>query len=390
MTSAICYCNAKIHAETGPIENGWLTAEGGRITAFAAGKAPENPAYSYRNCNGLHVLPGFVDIHIHGACGHEFMDAHALAFRSIAQHCAQHGVTAFLPTTWSAPQEEILNVLHQLKRTMKEGTGSSRILGAHIEGPYLNPRFSGAQDERHLRPIDEREVQRWLATGIVRLLALAPEIPAAMALIEQVVEEGMAVSAAHSGARFAQLKQAIAYGLKQVTHTFNGMAPLHQREPGILGAALSLKELSCEVIADGIHVHPSLVNLLYQIKSKDRLILITDSVRAAGLPDGSEYEQDGRVVRCNDGAARLADGTLAGSTLTMDRALLNLSEWTGNSFTELWPCASLTPARAIQLDHEIGSIAVGKRADLVLLSAEGQVLETIVAGETVYRATSHH
>ena len=388
MTSQRCFTNVTIFTESTVIQHGWLITDSGLISDYGDGSAPESENLLYHDCKGNNLLPGFLDLHIHGAIGYEIMDATPQALKAIAQHCARHGVTSFLPTTWTASHEAIMSAIVNVKQTMKSGTCTSQILGIHLEGPYINKQFSGAQYDQQIRPINMTEAKCWLETGVVRLFALAPELPAAIDLILYCVDQEINVSAAHSGASFQQMKRAINAGLKQITHTFNAMRPLHHREPGILGTALSDKEVSCEVIADGIHIHPEMVKLLYQIKGSDNLILITDSIRGAGMPEGSEYEQDGRKVRCFKGSARLSDGTLAGSILTMDQALANLREFTSESLAELWPCTSLTPARAIHMDKEIGSITIGKRADLVLLSEDGQVMETIVAGKTVYRSST--
>ena len=384
--STKCFFNAQIFTEYGEIERGWLRIQAGRIADFGAGDTTVEPADEHLDCAGLSLLPGFVDLHIHGAAGHEMMDATPTALRSIAQHCARHGVTSFLSTTWSASDKAIQRALDNLARVMREGTGTSRILGAHIEGPFLNREYAGAQHRQQIRPIDTVAVECWLDGGNVRLLSLAPELPSAISLIRACHEQGIATAAAHSAASYEQMSIAIDAGLRHVTHTFNAMPQLHHRQPGVLGAALTMPELRCEIIADGIHVHPSVVRLLYALKGSDGVILISDSVRGAGLPASSEYDQDGRRVRCQGGAARLTDGALAGSLLTMGAALRNLQLFTGRPLAEIWPCASLTPARAIGMDEEIGSIAPGKRADLVLLSADGRLQGTFVAGESVYRS----
>lgn len=386
MSNAKCLTNAQIFTEFSVIEQGWLIIKDGVISDFGKGEAPGNRVRSFQDCTGLYILPGFVDLHIHGAAGHEMMDATPAALRAIAKHCARHGVTGFLPTTWSASDRAIRLALENASKVMCEGTGTSQVLGAHIEGPYLNPQFAGAQHRQQIRPIDMVETKQWLEKGNVHLLSLAPESPSALRLIRHCAEHGIATSAAHSGASLEQMKKAIQAGLRQVTHTFNAMPQLHHREPGILGAALTMTELGCEIIADGIHVHPGIVNLLYRLKGSEKLILISDSVRGAGMPENSEYVQDGRLVRCEKGAARLQDGTLAGSILTMDKALRNLQRFTGGALADLWPCASLTPARAIGLDEKLGSITKGKRADLVLLTHDGYIKETIVAGKTVFHS----
>lgn len=390
MPDAICFTEARIYTAAGPIERGWLLVRGERIVDFGPGAAPTESDTEVRNCAGRSLLPGFIDLHIHGAAGHDMMDATPGALRAIAGHCARHGVTAFLPTTWSASDADIERALANLARVMRGGSGGARILGAHIEGPFLNPAHAGAQDRRQLRPVDIAAFARWAELAPIRLLSLAPELPGAISLIRHCRQQGIATSAAHSAASYDEALAAIDAGMRQVTHTFNAMARLHHRRPGLLGAALIRPQLRCEIIADGVHVHPAMARLLAELKGEDGLILVTDSVRGAGLPEGSEYLQDGRRVRCIDGAARLLggedDGALAGSLLTMDLALRNLREFTGKPLAALWPATSRNPARALNLDSEIGAIARDMRADLVLLREDGRVEETIVGGETVFRA----
>ena len=382
--SSLTLANARIFSEKEVIDRGWLRINHGRIQAIAAGQAPMEWAADARDCAGMSLLPGFIDLHIHGAAGHDTMEATPAALEAIAHHCARHGVTGFLATTWTASNSATEKALANVQRAMAENSTGARVLGAHLEGPYLNPQFAGAQDRAHIRPINLSEAERWLSIKAIRLLSLAPELPRAMSLIRFCREQGVATAAAHSAANWEQTQEAITNGLRQVTHTFNAMPTLHHRRPGLLGAALSMPELRCEIIADGYHVHPHVARLLYELKGVAGTILITDSVRGAGLPEGSEYELAGKTVRCAEGVARLPDGQLAGSLLTMDAALRNWLQFTGRPLAELWPCVSLTPARAIGLGEELGSIATGKRADLILLDDDQQVRETIVAGRTVY------
>jgi N-acetylglucosamine-6-phosphate deacetylase len=259
------------------------------------------------------------------------------------------------------------------------------ILGVHLEGPFLNQHRTGAQDVRLIRPAQMERARELLDFGFVRLLALAPEIPENIPLIDECVRRGVTVSAAHTEAGLKEMQVAVAHGLRQVTHCFNAMVGLGHREIGTVGAAMSLPELNVELIADNVHVHPRVQKILYEIKGRDRLILVTDAIRGTGLPDG-DYPIDERTIHIENGEVRLPDGTIAGSVLTVNRALAHLTENTGRSLLELWPTSSLNAARAIGAAGRKGSLEVGKDADLVLIEPDFGVWRTLVGGRTVYAA----
>lgn len=367
---------------------GWVLTEGRRIRLMGQGIPPVFGAgYVSQaiDARGLTLAPGFIDVHVHGAVGHEVMDADPAGLRAMARFFAQHGVTAFLPTTWTATGGAILNALRVVAECLGPTADGATILGAHIEGPYLNVSKCGAQDPRLIRPADPAEAQPILDTGLVRLLALAPEVVGNGWLIDACVQRGITVSAAHTAATYDDMVVAVARGLRQTTHTFNAMTPLGHREPGVVGAALALPDLTCELIADNIHVHPAAMRVLVQAKGVERVILISDAIRGAGMPDG-EYEIDTRVVHVRDGAVRLPDGTLAGSILTLDQALRNVMAATGLALDQAWPMASLNAARAIGVAASKGSLEIGKDADLVLLDGDLSVRLTIAEGRVVYAA----
>jgi N-acetylglucosamine-6-phosphate deacetylase len=380
--------NAHVFGAVEDWPTGWLSAQGGLITGMGPGAAPviESSSGLRRvDVGGRSLLPGFIDLHVHGAVGRDAMDASPEGLADTARFYARHGVTSFLPTTWTASRSSILNALECIARSMGPVPGGAAILGAHVEGPYLNPARCGAQDASFIRLADLDEARQFLDTGVVRLLALAPEFADNLALIDLCVERGVTVSAAHTDASYQQVEAAVKRGLRHATHTFNAMRAFGHREPGAVGAVMLLPEVGCELIADLVHVHPAAIKLLVEVKGAGGVILVTDAIRAAGLLEG-EHQLDNRTVNVCDGAVRLPDGTLAGSVLTMDRALRNLLAASGRALKELWPASSRNAARAIGLDATKGSLEIGKDADLVVLESSGEVYLTAVAGQIVYQS----
>ena len=377
--------NAHLITPTQMIENGWLAIHDGKISAFGSGHAPSFADLTQViDATGQYLAPGFIDLHVHGGLSHEAMDATSEALRTMARLYAQHGVTSFLATTWTATREQITAALQAVRDTQGPVEYGATLLGAHLEGPYLNPDKCGAQDSKQIRRAAQEEAQPWLDMGVIKLLALAPEYPENRWLIQACRQQGITVSAAHTSADYRTMKQAVEMGVSQITHTFNAMVGLHHREPGTVGAALTMPELVCELIADGVHVHSAAMQVLWACKGAHGIILVTDAVRGAGLPQGTRYMQDGREVIVKN-AAYLPDGTLAGSTLLFDEGLRRFMEATNTNLWQVWPITSRNAARAIGVGHRKGSLEVGKDADLVLLSPELSVEMTIVEGRIVYQ-----
>jgi N-acetylglucosamine-6-phosphate deacetylase len=376
--------HARLFTPHQPGRTGWLLVEGGQIRSIGFGRAPDFVGSLQRvDAQGDMLLPGFIDLHVHGAVGHELMDASPTGMEAMARYYATHGVTGFLATTWTSSREAIMKALElveEMRGPIREG---ATLLGVHLEGPYLHPDRCGAQEVSHIRRADRDEALQFLDTGVIRLVALAPEFEENRWLIDECVKRGITVSAAHTTASYEQMQMAVARGVSHVTHTFNAMQPLGHREPGTVGAALTLPQLSCELIADNVHVHPAAQKILVDSKTPAGVILITDSIRPAGLPPG-EYMLDDRAVNNRTGAVRLPDGTLAGSILTMERALQNVCAATGRAPAEMWPTSSLNAARAIGLSACKGSLEVGKDADLVLLDEAYKVHLTIAQGEIIF------
>lgn len=372
----------------GPIvdfQPGWLLTEGRVIRGIGPGMPPIFPeGFISRkiDANGLRVLPGFIDLHVHGAYGQDAMDASPDGLQEMSRFFARHGVTGFLATTWTAEREDILRALTAINKVKGSIEDGVTLLGAHLEGPYLNPERCGAQDPTLIRRADPQEAMGFLETGVVRQITLAPEFEENLWLVKECVRRGITVSAGHTAATYEEMERVIKYGLRQVTHCFNTMAPFNHRKPGVIGAALTFPEVYCELIADNVHVHPAAMKVLFLAKGADQVLLITEAIRGTGMPEG-DYRVDRRVITIQNGAARLNDGTLAGSVLTLDRALKNLMSATGATLQEIWTTTSLNAVRALGISNQKGSLEVGKDADLALLDLDFNVVMTVVEGRIV-------
>jgi N-acetylglucosamine-6-phosphate deacetylase len=380
--------NAHVFTAVHDWNPGWLLTEGKRIRLMGAGQPPEfsdGEVTRRVDAAGKRLLPGLIDLHVHGAMGYEAMDASVEGLQAMAQFYARHGVTGFLPSTWTASGGDIRAVLDSMSTVMGPALGGAAVLGVHLEGPYLNPVRCGAQDAELIRRADRREALDFLETGLVRLIAIAPEYEENLWLIDECVRRGVTVSMGHTAATYEQVQTAVAHGLKHATHCYNAMTGLGHRELGTVGAAMSIPQITCELIADNIHVHPGAQQILVRAKGPDGVVLVTDAVRGVGLPDG-EYRIDHRTITIRNGGAYLPGGTLAGSTLTMERALRNVLAATGLTLKEGWRMSSLNAAREIGFSAAKGSLEVGKDADLVIMDADFNVHLTMVEGNVVYTA----
>ena len=336
--------------------------------------------------DGCTVFPGFIDEHIHGAGGADAMDASTAALGVIADALAKEGTTAFLATTMTEREEKILAALGAVNAYIREGrkTGAG-ILGAHLEGPFIAEKFCGAQDPAFIRKPTKAlfDTFQKAAGGNVRMVTLAPEEDTD-GVVPYLAGQGIAVSAGHSNAAYACVAAAVREGLGCVTHTYNAQRPLHHRDLGVTGAALTLDAVYAECICDLIHVSAPAIQLLYRNKPEGKFILITDAMRAKGLPDG-ESELGGQKVFVHGGEARLANGALAGSVLQLNRAVRNLTKDCGVPLGAAVDCATIHPARHLGLDGERGSIAVGKTADFAVLDGDFGVRLTVRDGEIIYK-----
>lgn len=338
---------------------------------------------------GMWVLPGFVDIHVHGGYGHDFMDANKEAYDTITRFHAAGGTTTMLATTVTSAKPELDRVLAATAAYRNGGDPmpGAKLAGVHLEGPFLSPLWSGAQNPAHM--VSPR--QDWLAEwteaypGLIRLVTLAPEREGALAMITWLNSQGITAAAGHTDASYDQIKTAADAGLSHSIHTFNAMRGLHHREPGTVGAVLEDNRITAEVIADGHHVHPSCIRLLAQAKGPGKLVLITDAIAASGLGNGDYKLGDLDVVMAG-GVARLRDGgALAGSTLTMIEAFHYAVTQVGISVADASKAASSNPARVLGLADETGSLAVGKRADALLLKPDWTIRRVWIDGRELAR-----
>jgi N-acetylglucosamine-6-phosphate deacetylase len=351
---------------------------------------PAESTTTYIDARDHIVLPGFIDIHVHGAMGADTMDASAESLRTMARFFAEHGVTSFLPTTMTAPTVGIEAALNAVSAAaaMHEHQNGARILGAHVEGPFINPKRCGAQSPEFMRAADPSEYLPWFESGVVKLITVAPEVNGVMRLIEDAQRFGIAVAIGHTDATYAQAQVAFAAGANQCTHTYNAMRGLHHREPGALGAVLANRDVYAQLICDNVHVHPGAMRALYNCKGADRLAVITDAMEATGLGDG-EFTLGAHRVFVRKDIARLKNGTLAGSTLTMDAAFRNIIAATGCSLAEAAQMCATTPAAAIGVGDRTGQVAPGYDADLVILDQALHVAHTIVGGRIVMPSLAH-
>lgn len=360
------------------IKTGDLLIQEGRIACLGevrlSGKAIETI-----DATGLYVSPGFIDLQTNGGAGYNFGDATAEEIRKIIAFHIARGTTGLLPTTVTAPIEAIRNAVQQV-----HSLNHPAVLGMHIEGPFIATKRKGAHNAHHILTPSVERLNELLAgyEGFIKIVTLAPELPGADQLISRITEIGAVPSFGHSDATYRQTIEAIEHGISLFTHMFNAMRGPHHREPGVVGAALD-SEVMVELICDGVHVHPVIVRLLLKAKGIDEICLITDSISAAGLADG-EYSLGGLVVFVQAGQARLADGTLSGSTLTMNQAVKKFIEFTGCSLSAAVKAASLNPARLLAIDERKGSLEEGKDADIVIFDEGLDIHYTIIGGEVFY------
>jgi N-acetylglucosamine-6-phosphate deacetylase len=384
-------CAHRLYTPQEEIDAPLVFIEDGLITAVTSRAQTEIPTHAVvvdlaKDLAGAILAPGFVDIHMHGGAGLDVMRALPAELPHLNKFLTTHGVTGYFPTTVAAPLDQTCAALERLAGVIaatpdsSNGSGpGARPLGIHLEGPFLSHKRRGVHPPEYLvEPTLATFDRLWQAArGQVRMLTIAPELPGALEVIAEAARRGVCVSIGHSNAELEAARDAVRAGARHATHTFNAMRPLDHRDPGIVAEVLTDSQLTADIIADGIHVAPAVVQLFLHAKGIERSVLITDATAAAGMPDGT-YQLGPIQVEVKDGRCT-ADGKLAGSVLTMDRAVRNVTRFANWSLQHAIRAATLNPARAVGL-AQYGQIVPGAEANLVVLSPSGEVRQTFVRG----------
>ncbi len=380
--------NARVLAPAGTIEQGYVRIQDGKITAIGAVAELDGGSADLEriDAQGAWLIPGFVDVHVHGGANHDFMDADADGIREITKFHASNGTTSMLATTLTAPREELTAVVEVAADFMSKPMPYAKLAGVHLEGPFVSVKWKGAQNPAYILPPQTEWLEEWVSRfpGVIKLQTLAPELEGSLEYIEKLAANNIVPSCGHTDATYDQIIAAADHGLRHATHTFNAMTPLHHRNPGTVGAVLSDDRIVAEVIADGHHVHPAGIKIVTRAKGVHNVILVTDAMAAAGMPDG-DYDLGGLPVHMKCGVARLKENdSLAGSTLTMISAVRYLVKEVGVELADASRMASANPARQLGLDDSIGTLEVGKQADFLLLDDELNLQSTWVDGRKLF------
>lgn len=383
-----------IYTPAEEIHNGVILVEGHRIAKVGPReqvKIPQGAAViDYQDRT---VVPGFIDIHIHGAVGYDLMEATPEAIAAVGKYLARHGTTSYAATTVAASLDRTLNATKGLSEIIRASNSShvvpDNIAGAqpvciHLEGPFLNIKRRGAHPASQIQKPSTELLAKFLeaADGTVRLLTLAPELEGALTVLEFARNKGLKVGIGHSNATYEEAERAIEAGATHAIHFFNAMRPFMHRDSGIIGAVLTDDRVSAELICDGIHVEPTAIRVLVRSKGVERLILVSDSLSGAGMPDGN-YRLGNFTVHVAGGVCRTVEGNLAGSTIMLDAALRNLSAYTGLSYKQCLPCVTSNPASILGMENQKGLIAPRADADLAVLDQQFYVTQTYVRGRPV-------
>ena len=379
--------NAKIVLKDRVIEGDILTADGiirDIIDRKSPVKAETLEVENSIDLDGKYVVPGFIDVHIHGSNGADAMDGTIEALKTISSYIATKGTTKFLATTLTSSKEELINVLKIAADLQDKEIDGATIFGVHMEGPYFDIEYKGAQNEKYMKPATEKEIKDYLDVkpGLVKMMSLSPHTEQSIETVKFLKENGVIVSVGHSAAKFNDVMKAVDAGLSHSTHTFNGMRGINHREPGVAGAVLISDKINAEVIFDKVHIHPEIVRLMIKAKGTDKVVCITDAMAATGLPNG-DYKLGELDVYVKDGEARLkSNDSLAGSVLTLDKAFRHVIELG----YPIYEAVKLTSTNAaVEFGLNAGAIEVGKEADFTILDDSYNVDMTIVNGNIKYQ-----
>ncbi len=356
----------------------------GNISAIAAYDPQQHRTVT--DLGAVSLMPGLIDSHVHGSQGCDVMDATHASLNTMSRYFASLGVTAFVATTVTAPVAKIRSALAQVAKSKQQGVEGAEILGAYLEGPYFTEKNKGAHPTQWFRELAVEELDNWISYSDNQLLkvALAPEKEGATAAIRYLASQGISVMLGHTDASYQQVKLALDAGAKGIVHCYNGMRGLHHRDPGVVGAGLLHPECYVEMIADGHHVHPAAIEVAHRCCGS-RMTLITDAMCATGMPDG-QYTLGEYQVEMKQGVVTTQEGGLAGSTLTLIEGVKNIQRWLNLPFEQAWLMASHTPAKSLGIQHQLGTLEVGKRASMVALGSDFSIDKTWVNGRLVFDA----
>ncbi|MFB5285414.1 N-acetylglucosamine-6-phosphate deacetylase [Peribacillus sp. Hz7] len=382
LQNGIVYSEDKIYA------GGFLSFQDGKIKDVGQEMMDRVASHEAIHLpDSYHVIPGMIDVHIHGANGADTMDATYDSLKRIANVLPQEGVTSFLATTMTQERDKIENALRNAAQYIQnqQPDGHAELLGVHLEGPFISEKRAGAQPVECILKPDLQMFLRWqeIALESIKMVTIAPELEGSLELIDYLSKHGVIASIGHTDATYEEVLQGIQAGASHATHLFNGMRGLHHREPGVVGAVLLHDEVSAELIADGIHVRPELVKLTYLQKGREKVMLITDAMRAKCLGDGL-YDLGGQKVTVQTGRATLYDGTLAGSVLKMTDAARNTMKFTGCSIQDILYMTSVNPAKQLNIFDRKGSLSLGKDADVVVLDEQLEIVMAFCRGQLAY------
>jgi N-acetylglucosamine-6-phosphate deacetylase len=370
------------------VEKPIVVVDDGAIASIENRNGSELPQGRHVDFPDCTLIPALFDVHIHGSGGHDVMEATDSALNHIGNFLARRGVGAYFATTVTAPLDTLLRSLAALAKLLRQPLEGARPMGIHLEGPFISPHKRGAHAESQLLTPSVAMFERmWQAAeGQIRLMTIAPELEGAEETIAHATRLGVRISLGHSNAQSDAARRGVAAGAASATHTFNAMRAFDHRDPGLLGEVLTNDALFAEIICDGLHVDPAAVRLFRRAKGPDRALLVTDAMAGTGMPDGN-YWLGELEVRVKNGRCVIGENTLAGSTLTLDRAVRNYAEFTGAPLGEAVALATRNPARMTGLDAEIGALAPGRPADVTVLSPKNEVLETFLRGRPCMSGT---
>lgn len=390
MADSLLLSGISIVTENEVIKNGYVGVKDGKISAVSTERPKEQYAKEIQGPKDAVLLPGMIDIHIHGGYGADTMDASFSALDAMSSRLPEEGTTSFLATTITQEHGQISQALvnaRDWKSAEESSSLGAELIGIHLEGPFVSPKRAGAQPKEWIRPSDLALFKKWQqeAGGLIKIVTLAPEEDQQFELIRYLKDESIIASMGHTDADSALLLEAFEAGASHMTHLYNAMSPFHHREPGVIGTALAHEGYVTELIADGIHSHPLAAKLAFLAKGSSKLILITDSMRAKGLKDGV-YEFGGQSVTVKGKTALLPDGTLAGSILKMNEGARHMRAFTNCSWTDIANITSANAAKQLGIFDRKGSITEGKDADLVIVSSECEVLLTVCRGNIAFKS----